>query len=200
MNREEYLEKLSMELRKVPKEDRDDILSDYEEHFLIGMEKGRSEEEISKALGNPRKVARQMKVEHIIKNAENEPSVGSIIEAVLAVTGLGLFNLIFVAGPVLAIVAVLISLFITGIGVIFAGIFATLSPLLQLFFPNSIHLPARMGIMGIIEVILGGIALTIGGVILAVIVAYIAKWFYDLLIKYLKLNLKAIRRRTNKLS
>jgi Predicted membrane protein len=51
MNKKEYLEELSRLLRKLPKEDREDIISDYGEHFAIGLEKGRSEEEISRALG-----------------------------------------------------------------------------------------------------------------------------------------------------
>ena len=71
MNKDEYLKELRKLLRKLPKEDREDIISDYEEHFTIGMEKGRTEEEISKALGNPKNVAKQIKADHIIKKAED---------------------------------------------------------------------------------------------------------------------------------
>ncbi len=38
MNKDEYLKELRKLLRKLPKEDREDIISDYEEHFTIGME------------------------------------------------------------------------------------------------------------------------------------------------------------------
>ena len=37
MNKDEYIEKLAKLLRKLPKEERQDIISDYEEHFIIGM-------------------------------------------------------------------------------------------------------------------------------------------------------------------
>ena len=37
MNKDEYIEKLSKLLKKLPKEEREDILWDYEEHFMIGL-------------------------------------------------------------------------------------------------------------------------------------------------------------------
>jgi len=55
MNKDDYLKELTRLLWKLPKDERDDVVSDYHEHFIIGIEKGRSEEEIAKALGNPKK-------------------------------------------------------------------------------------------------------------------------------------------------
>jgi uncharacterized membrane protein len=198
MNKREYLEKLSKLLRKLPKEDRNDIISDYEEHFAIGLEKGRTEEEISKALGNPKNVAKQIKADHIIKKAEDKPSVGGMIEAILAAMGLGLFNLIFVAVPVLIVAAIILTLFVAGFAMILAGIYWVLSPLLHLIIPQ-LALPKFVSspesFWNIVVVIAGGIGLTAGGIILVVAMAYIAKWFYELMIKYLKLNLRIIKGR-----
>ena len=198
MNRQEYLEKLSKLLRKLPKEDRKDIISDYEEHFAIGLEKGRTEEEISKALGNPKNVAKQIKADHIIKKAEDKPSVSGMIEAILAAMGLGLFNLIFVAVPVLIVAAIILTLFVAGFAMILAGIYWVLSPLLHLIIPQ-LALPQFVSspesFWNIAVVIAGGIGLTAGGIILVVAMAYIAKWFYELMIKYLKLNLRIIKGR-----
>lgn len=198
MNKREYLEKLSKLLRKLPKEDRNDIISDYEEHFAIGLEKGRTEGEISKALGNPKNVAKQIKADHIIKKAEDKPSVGGMIEAILAAMGLGLFNLIFVAVPVLIVAAIILTLFVAGFAMILAGIYWVLSPLLHLIIPQ-LALPKFVSspesFWNIVVVIAGGIGLTAGGIILVVAMAYIAKWFYELMIKYLKLNLRIIKGR-----
>jgi len=198
MNKREYLEKLSKLLRKLPKEDRNDIISDYGEHFAIGLEKGRTEEEISKALGNPKNVAKQIKADHIIKKAEDKPSVGGMIEAILAAMGLGLFNLIFVAVPVLIVAAIILTLFVAGFAMILAGIYWVLSPLLHLIIPQ-LALPKFVSspesFWNIVVVIAGGIGLTAGGIILVVAMAYIAKWFYELMIKYLKLNLRIIKGR-----
>ncbi len=198
MNKKEYLEELSRLLRKLPKEDREDIISDYGEHFAIGLEKGRSEEEISRALGNPKNVAKQIKADHIIKKAENKPSVGGMIEAILAAMGLGLFNLIFVAVPVLIVAAIILTLFVAGFAMILSGIYWVLSPLLHLIIPQ-LELPQFVSspesFWNIVVVMAGGIGLTAGGIILVVAMAYIAKWFYELMIKYLKLNLRIIKGR-----
>lgn len=198
MNKQEYLEKLSKLLRKIPKEDREDIISDYEEHFAIGLEKGRTEEEISRALGNPKNVAKQIKADHMVKIAENKPSVGGIIEAILAAMGLGLFNLIFVTVPVLIVAAIILTLFVAGFAMILAGIYWVLSPLLHLIIPQ-IALPQLVSssesFWNILMILAGGIGLTAGGIILVVAMAYITKWFYELMIKYLKLNLKIIKGR-----
>ena len=57
MNKKEYLAKLRMYLQGLPISELEDIISDYEEHFNIGISKGKSEEEISKELGDPKEVA-----------------------------------------------------------------------------------------------------------------------------------------------
>jgi uncharacterized membrane protein len=196
MNKDEYLEKLTELVKDMPEEDREDILSDYEEHFIIGLEKGRTEEEISRALGDPETVAKQIKVEQKIKKAEDKPSVGSIYEAALAAAGLGFFNLVFIAGPALLLAAIIAGLFLTGLAIIFSGILATMSPVLHLLYPQqNLHLPSSSGFIGNLVIIGGGIGITIAGILLVVLMAYIAKWFYNLMIKYLKLNLKVIKGR-----
>ena len=197
MNKEEYFEKLTKLLKEIPKDEREDILSDYEEHFRIGMENGRTEEELSRALGDPKTVAKQIKAEYKITKAENEPSANSIIEAVIAAAGLGLINIIFVALPALGFAAIILTLFVVGLGVIFTGILAILSPLLHLIFPSIIHFPLSNGIIGNLVVVLGGVGLTVLGTIWVAAMAYVAKWFYNLALRYLRLNLRIIKGRTD---
>jgi len=56
----------------------------------------------------------------MIKKAEDKPSVGSIFEAAMAAAGLGFFNLVVIAGPVLLVAAVMVTLFVAGLAVIFS--------------------------------------------------------------------------------
>lgn len=58
MNREEYLKQLKAALKPLPEDELQDILYDYEEHFDIGLSKGKSEEEISAELGDPKEIAK----------------------------------------------------------------------------------------------------------------------------------------------
>jgi len=196
MNKEEYLKKLAKLVKKLPEEDKEDILSDYEEHFRIGMANGRTEKEISEALGDPENIAKQIKADYMVKKAEHKPSPGSIIEAVLAVAGLGLFNLIVVAGPSLILAVIILSLVVAGFAVIFIGILTMLSPLLQVFFPQYIHLPVRGGILGTLIMVVGGIGVTVMGTFFVIIMAYAANRFYKVVIKLLKSNLEDIKKRT----
>lgn len=63
MDKREFLEELEERLVGVAKEDREDILQDYEEHFKAGKKKRRSEQEISKSLGEPKEIAREIRKE-----------------------------------------------------------------------------------------------------------------------------------------
>lgn len=196
MNKDEYIGKLTKLLRKLPKEEREDIISDYEEHFAIGMEKGRSEEEISKALGNPKTLAKQIKAEYMVKRAEDKQSAGSMFEAVLSAAGLGIFNLIFVAVPALILIAVLLTLFVLGGAMVFGGIYMTLASFLQPLLPHyNFDVIADFGFLSVLGGMLGGVVLTILGVGLLAGMVYVTRWLYGLAIRYLKLNLEIIKGR-----
>lgn len=196
MNKDEYIEKLTKLLKRLPKEEREDIISDYEEHFFIGLEKGRSEEEISKALGSPNNVAKQIKAEYMVKRAEDKQSAGSMFEAILAAAGLGIFNLVFVAVPAMILVAILLTLFVLGGAMVFGGIYLTLANVIQPILPQyNFNMVTDGGILGIFAGVLGGIGLTILGLALLVGLVYVTKVFYGLAIKYLKMNVGIIKGR-----
>lgn len=59
MKKREFLDLLRFYLRDMPKTVTDDIISDYEEHFAIATEKGKSEEDICKELGSPEAIAKE---------------------------------------------------------------------------------------------------------------------------------------------
>jgi len=195
MNKEEYLKKLSKLIKKVPVDEKKELLLDYEEHFRIGMENGRTEEEISTALGDPKNVAKQIKADYMVKKAEDKPSPTSIIEALAAVAGLGLFN-ILVAIPSLLLAVIIISLVVAGSAVIVIGILITLSPLLHVFLPNLIYLPVDGGIVGTLILVVSGIAVTVIGTIFVLVMSYVANKLYKMVIKLLKSNLEDIKENT----
>lgn len=57
MSKREFLDLLRYYLRIYPANIINDIVADYEEHFRIGLEKGKSETEISAELGSPKDIA-----------------------------------------------------------------------------------------------------------------------------------------------
>lgn len=57
MNKEKFLYRLKAMLSTLSAEECADILYDYEEHFRAGLEAGKTEEEISRELGDPEELA-----------------------------------------------------------------------------------------------------------------------------------------------
>lgn len=84
MTRNEFLSKLTDELKKNNISDAADIVVEYEQHFAFKMADGFSEEEIAAKLGNPKAVASQF------EGGTKENKRGS---NVLTVTGLGIIDL-----------------------------------------------------------------------------------------------------------
>jgi len=67
MNRKQFLAELEKSLKNIPISERQDILSDYEEHFSVAQEQGKSEEETCRALGDPSSIAKLYGTEYLIK-------------------------------------------------------------------------------------------------------------------------------------
>lgn len=74
MNKNEFISMMESKLIRLPKSDRDDILSDYEAHFAAGLEKGLSEEEVSAQLGDPQELAATY-LENLPENAKGAPYI-----------------------------------------------------------------------------------------------------------------------------
>ena len=187
MNKKDFINKLSSYLGGVPAEERQDVVNDIEEHFKEAISEGRTEEEISDSLGDPKALANQFKANILVDKAEKTASAINITRAVLATLGLGFFNLVFILGPFIGIAAVLFSLFAsaiavtaTGIAVFFASIFG---PLVPQYFAGLVN-PA-VSIFASIGVTLFGILFFIGDI-------YVAKWIYRLFVRYIKFNLRII--------
>jgi uncharacterized membrane protein len=187
MNKKDFISKLSTYLGGIPVEERQDVINDFEEHFKEGLAEGRTEEEIADSLGDPRALANQFKANILINQAEKTTSAINITRAVLATLGLGFFNLMFILGPFIAIVAVLISLFVSAIAIIAAGItifFASIfGPLIPQYFAVLIN-PA--------VAIFGSIGVTCFGILFFVGCIYLSKILYRLFVRYIKFNLRII--------
>ncbi|WP_432662382.1 DUF1700 domain-containing protein [Wukongibacter baidiensis] len=196
MNKNEFLTELSNLLSSLPSDERQDILFDYEEHFSIGLEEGKTEEDIIDSLGSPKTIAKQYKANYIVTQAEVNPSPSNMLKAVLAILALGFFNLIFVLGPFLGLVGVLIGLFAASIGILIAGVSvfgtAALGPVLG-SLNAYISLPSIM-VSNTGATLFLGIGLTSLGLLFIIGNCYLARWLYIGTIQYLKLNLRLLGR------
>ena len=63
MTKAEFLDTLRRRLAGLPPTEIDELLGDYARHFDEGLAEGRSEVEIAKALGDPMRLARELRAE-----------------------------------------------------------------------------------------------------------------------------------------
>ncbi|CAM4407421.1 HAAS signaling domain-containing protein [Paenibacillus tarimensis] len=94
----------------VPEHQRAEWLYDYELHFRMAAENGIPEEQAAAELGDPRLIAKELLLGYRVHQAEDNSTVVSVSRAVFATVGLGFFNLVFVLGPFIAVLGVLIAL------------------------------------------------------------------------------------------
>jgi uncharacterized membrane protein len=187
MNKKDYINKLSSYLGGIPVEERQDVISDFEEHFKEGLAEGRTEEEIADSLGDPRALANQFKASILVSQAEKTTSAVNITRAVLATLGLGFFNLIFILGPFIAIASVLISLFASAIAVIAAGVTVFFAAIFGPLFPQYFAVLVNPAVA-----IFGSIGVTCFGILFFVGCIYLSKILYRLFVRYIKFNLRII--------
>ncbi|NLX62295.1 MAG: DUF1700 domain-containing protein [Tissierellia bacterium] len=187
MNRDEFIKVLKEELKDLPPAEVEDILYDYEEHFEVGLSKRKTEEEIAKELGNPRTIAKSYKVNYKINNAEKNPSTKNIFSAILAAVSLGFFNLVFVLGPFIGLVGLLIGIYGMGFGLSITGIGLFFGTFLKPFFPNYIGLNLHP-----ITSISFGIGFFALGLLILTGCFYLTKYLYQVTIRYLRWNINLI--------
>jgi uncharacterized membrane protein len=123
MNRVAFLTILRDGLTGLSAQEIDDILADYNAYFDEAHASGRSEEEVAAALGDPRRLARELRAETGLRRWENHRSLGNSATALLALGGLAavdillLLPLLFAATLALLVIGlVMFVLGIVGIG------------------------------------------------------------------------------------
>ncbi|MCO7125826.1 DUF1700 domain-containing protein [Sporolactobacillus shoreicorticis] len=124
MVKNDFFHKLNHLLRELPKKERDEILADFEEHFTIGFNKGKTEEEIIQELGDPQDIASAELADYYATNPVRQETVPSATRSLLLAIVLIFFNLVVVAGPAFGI-------FFGYIGLWFGAVSMVISPLLS---------------------------------------------------------------------
>lgn len=93
MNKSEFLSQLSSSLRNIPNSEKEDIISEYETHFISGKQDDKCEEEIARKLGNPKTIAKELNVSYAISNADSKRSFKNMLTALFSVMSLKCFKL-----------------------------------------------------------------------------------------------------------
>ncbi len=106
MNRQTFLEILRKGLNGLPSDEISDIIGDYGAYFDDLEMSGRQEAEVAAALGNPSKIARELKANWELRRFEAQRTIPNMLTAGLALLGLAALD-IFVLLPMLFVVCVI---------------------------------------------------------------------------------------------
>lgn len=122
MTRQEFMSRLRRGLAGIPAHSIDEICGDYESHFTDGAEAGRSEAEVAAALGDPTRLAKELRAEVGLKRWEAERNPSSAAAAVLAVLGLATIDVVLLLPALLTVGGILLGAFVAAIGIFIGGV------------------------------------------------------------------------------
>jgi uncharacterized membrane protein len=168
-------------------EDLDEILEEYAGHFAIGKSRGRTEEELCKALGEPGDVAKEIRAAYLIHKAEQTKSAGTIWQATRATTRLHGLSFAAVIVPFILFAVVFGLVFIAGLAMICGGavlLLLAVAKLLGLALTLPWHLSPEPGVFAALGVF-------IAGIVVVVVDIWLAHFFGRLAIRHLKGKLPA---------
>lgn len=179
MNRVTFMNELRAGLSGLHAGDVNDILADYESHFADGAAAGRSEDEVAQALGDPQRLAREMRAEAGFRRWESNRSAGNFLGVIFALIGLATLDLIFLLPLMLVVGALIFALAIAFLALIAVGAFLALNLLSHSHhFTNAlVQLLVGIGLLG------GGVG---GGAMLLLF----TNWFASVTIRYARLHFR----------
>jgi uncharacterized membrane protein len=174
MNRVTFLCILDDGLAGLPANEIDDILADYTAYFDEAHASGRSEEEVAAALGDPRRLARELRAETGLRRWENHRSLGNSGAALLALGGLAAVDILFllpllfgVMLTMLVIGLVIFVLGIVGVGLLLSlvkiGHFASIAAMMLRAVAGIGLITASMGCGALLLLALNGAVKILGG-------------------------------------
>jgi uncharacterized membrane protein len=121
MTRQAFIARLRDGLRGLPPQAVTEIVADYEAHFNDGEAAGRTESEVAAALGDPDRLAREIRAESSLNRWRDERTPSSAAAAVFAVIGLGAIDILILLPILMGVASALIALTVAAIVAFFAG-------------------------------------------------------------------------------
>jgi uncharacterized membrane protein len=188
MTRNEFIGRLRRGLVGMDPARADEAISDYESHFEEGLASGRTEEEIAAALGDPVRLARELRAEAGFQRWEEERSPRNMAGAVVALLGLATVDVMLLFPLLCGLGGIFVGFAFAALGLTIGGIVVSVLSL----FPGA----ALFGFTGNLGAATGlglvGVGLTAGGIGLGALVWWGLEIMIRLLVRYARLHFKLI--------
>ena len=184
MTRAQFLDQLRYGLAGLPPQDLNDIIADYSAHFDEGQAHGRSEEDVAQSLGDPKRLARELRAEAQVRAWEQKPTPGNFFAVLFAFVGLAAIDFVIML-PLLGWLALFAFITVLAcIGLVIGGIAALVAALSFGHFYSVTNSLARF---------CAGVGLVSLGIALGASLLLFARWVIDLLAKFARLHYKLLK-------
>ncbi len=150
MTRQDFITRLRAGLGGLPPTTVAEIVGDYETHFAEALAAGRSEAEVAAALGDPERLARELRAEAGLKRWEAERNPSAAASAVFAVLGLGAIDVLILLPILLSIGGTILGFFIAAVAMFgVGGVLMVAGPFLVHTAPAAALILAGLGVMAL---------------------------------------------------
>jgi uncharacterized membrane protein len=164
-----------------------DVMADYETHFEDGQKSGRTEEEVAAALGDPGRLARELRAEAGFKRWEEARTPGNMAGAVLALLGLATIDVMLLLPFLGAVFGIFVGCSVAVLVMVVVGFALMIAAL----FPGL----AWFGLTGGVEMLaigLVGVGLVALGVGLGALFTLVIDIVIKALVQYARLHFRLI--------
>jgi uncharacterized membrane protein len=182
MNKRDFLDTLRRRLAGMPQAEIDEIIADYTTHFADGGAAGRSEETIARALGDPLRLARELRAEAGFRRWEQSRTPANFLAVLFGFVALVAVDFVFLLPVLFGLALATFIGAIVAIALCLVGLALLLNPA---HWGVGLHSLAR-ALSGV-----GLLAFGIGGGALLII---LVEWVVRLLSKYARLHYTLLQR------
>jgi uncharacterized membrane protein len=183
MTRQGFLQTLKRGLAGLPASTIDEIAADYEAHFAEGASAGRTEAEVAAALGDPARLAKELRAEAGLKRWQTERNPAAAGALVLAVLGLATIDIMILFPVLVAIGSILFAAFVVAIALLVAGAAGIGGAAFG-------HMPVELGPL---PMVFGGLGLMSLSVALGAVLIPTVIGLLDLLGRYARLHFRLLQ-------
>jgi uncharacterized membrane protein len=185
MNKRDFLDTLRRRLAGMPPAEIDEIIADYAAHFADGVAAGRSEEAIARALGDPLRLARELRAEAGFRRWEQSRTPANFAAVLFGFVALVAVDFVFLLPLLFGLALVTFICGIVAIVLCLVGLALLLNPAhWDAGFIGAHSLPRALSGLGLLGFGVGGGALLI----------ILVEWVVRLLSKYARLHYTLLQR------
>ena len=181
MTRADFMARLRKGLVGMPTAAAAEIAADYETHFQDGAAAGRGDAEVAAALGDPDRLARELRAEAGIQRWRQEQNPSAAAAAVFAVLGLGAIDILILLPFLMGVIGTLIGLFIAVIAVFFAGGAVMVAG------------PFAGAPGGALAAVLGGLGLMAGATSVGALLTVFTIWLVNAVVWFARLHYRLLK-------